>query len=88
LVEEEMEGLVGVKTGVGWGLMGAETVVSLEEAEMGKVAAGKVGVVGVEKDLVGVVKVETGVVVEVAKGIGHRFSDNWPCGAWNTNCVH
>jgi len=60
----------------------------LEEAEMGKVAAGKVGVVGVEKDLVGVVKVETGVVVEVAKGIGHRFSDNWPCGAWNTNCVH
>jgi len=33
--------------------------------------------VGVEKDLVGVVMVEVGVVV---RGIGHRFSDNWPCG--------
>ncbi len=75
-VEEEKEGLVGVKTGWGWGVMGA---VSLEGAEMGKVAAGKVGV---EKDLVGVAKVETGVVVvEVVRGIGHRFSDNWPCGA-------
>ncbi len=81
LVEEEMEGLVGVKKGVGWGVMGAEKAVSLEGVEMEKVGAGKVGVVGVEKDLVGVVKVETGVVEEVARGIGHRFSDNWPCGA-------
>jgi len=81
LVEEEMEGLVGVKKGVGWGVMGAEKAVSLEGVEMGKVGAGKVGVVEVEKDLVGVVKVETGVVEEVARGIGHRFSDNWPCGA-------
>ena len=81
LVEEEMEGLVGVKKGVGWGVMGAEKAVSLEGVEMEKVGAGKVGVVEVEKDLVGVVKVETGVVEEVARGIGHRFSDNWPCGA-------
>ena len=85
-VEEWMEGLVGVKTGVGWGVMGVEKAVSLEG--LGKVAAGKVGVVGVEKDLVGVVMVEVGVVVEVVRGISHRFSDNWPCGAWNTNCVH
>ena len=77
--EEEMEGLVGVKMVVGWGVMGVEKVVSLEGVEMGKVV-GKVGVVGVEKDLVGAVKVETGVVVEVVRGIGHRFSGNWPCG--------
>ncbi|KAL0028160.1 hypothetical protein WJX77_011233 [Trebouxia sp. C0004] len=86
-VEEEVEGLVGVKKGVGWGVMGAEKVVSLKGVEMEKVGAGKVGVVGVEKDLVGVekdsvgvVKAEMEVVVEVVRGIGHRFSDNWPWG--------